>query len=85
MTQSALRVAVQQDAPKLEVSYFVIQRAGGEWSPASKIITVLSELQIAELRAVELKKQFPHQHFAVAMLCSEARHAPNPVEIVRVR
>lgn len=80
----ALAIAVPSDAPKLEPAYFVLQRNDGEWSPATKVIQVFVQLQLAEFRAADLKKQFPHQTFAVAALFSEARHVPNPIEIVRL-
>lgn len=84
MSPAAVAIAVPNDAPKLDPAFFVLQRNDGEWSPATRIIQVFGQLNIAELRAAELKKQFPHQTFAVAALWSEARHVPNPVEIVRL-
>lgn len=84
MSAPALAWPVPPDAPKLDPAFFVLQRNDGEWSPATKIIQVFGQLSIAEMRAAELKKQFPHQTFAVAALWSEARHVPNPVQIVRL-
>lgn len=81
---AAIAVAVPQDPPKLEPAFFVLQRNDGEWSPATKILQVFTQLNLAELRATDLKKQFPHQTFAVAALWSEARHVPNPIQIVRL-
>lgn len=80
----AVAIAVPNDAPKLEPAFFLLQRNDSEWSPATKIMQVFTQLQLAEMRAADLKKQFPHQTFAVAALWSEARHVPNPVEIVRL-
>lgn len=83
MTRDAETV-VPLAPPKLEVTYFVVQRSTGEWSPASKIVQTFTQQPLAELAAVQLKRQFPHQHFAVAALCCEARHSQTPIEIVRV-
>lgn len=63
--------------------YLVIQRAGSEWTPASKILHVFHLEMQAEDMAAKLKAQYPHQSFGVAMLASEARHVRHPVEIVR--
>lgn len=63
--------------------YLVIQRAGSEWTPASKILHVMHVEVQAEDMAAKLKAQYPYQSFGVAMLASEARQARNPVEIVR--
>lgn len=65
-------------------AYLVVQRAGSEWTPASKVLHVFHVEMQAEDMAAKLKTQYPHQTFGVAMVISEARHVRNPVEIVRM-
>ena len=66
-------------------TFLVIQRAGSEWTPASKILHVFDVETQAEDMAAKLKTQYPHQTFGVALIVSEAHPRRNPVEIVRLR
>lgn len=77
--------AITLAALTIDNTYLVIQRAGSEWSPASKILHVFHIEVQAEDMAAKLKAQYPHQSFGVAALSCEARHVRNPVEIVRIR
>lgn len=85
-TAPAVQRAIYNDLkPTIDRVYMVIQRAGSEWTPASKILHVMHVEVQAEDMAAKLKMQYPHQNFGVAALISEARPVPRPVEIVRLR
>jgi hypothetical protein len=82
------KIGHRHDQPGLSVVsvatvYFVIQRQDGHWSKAAKVMSVHPTEPEAELAARHLKETYPHQCFGVAVLRSEARHVPKPIEIVR--
>lgn len=80
LTLKAIAEAVDANGP----TYFVLQRANGHWSTAAKIISISANEKIAEAIAAKEKRAHPHQSYGVAVLRSEAREVPNPIEIVRM-
>lgn len=75
---------LQQTEFSLDPVYLVIQRSNGHWSPAAKVLHVLSVEIAAEDMAAKLKREHPQQTFGVFKLRSEARTVAQPVQIVRM-
>jgi hypothetical protein len=68
--------------PHIDTVFFVIQRGNGHWSPASKVIYVTDDQDIAEAFAAQQKKLHPQQTYGVAKLRSEI-HIIDSLQIIR--
>lgn len=79
-----LRPIDEASAPKLERSFFVMQRCDGHWTAAAKILSVHVSQDEAEQEAERLHKLHSQQVFGVFPLVSEIRTRPDVTEIVRI-